>query len=329
MLRPAAQDEHRSAAQVGLLCGVGAYVAWGVFPLYFKLLGNVPPLYILTHRILWSVVFLAILTTTRKSWREIHDAVSTRAHLVPLLASTVLITVNWYTYIYSIDAKRVLQSSLGYFMNPLVNVLLGVVVMRETLRRWQIAGIVLAALGVGILTWYQHEVPWIALILAVSFGLYGLMRKTMHVGAMAGLTVETAILFFPALLTAMTARSWPRPVSFTTLGTRTILLLAGSGVITAVPLLLFAAAARRLRLSTLGFLQYIAPTGQFLLAVFVFGETFTGWHLASFTLIWSALVIYTTDSLIAYRNRERQENSAFAVVPALAQPADDGAEPTA
>jgi chloramphenicol-sensitive protein RarD len=246
-----------------------------------------------------------------------------RRHLVPLFASTILITVNWYTFIYAIETNRLLQASLGYFINPLVSVLLGVAVMGERLSRWQLLGLGLAATGVGLLTWFRGDVPWIALILAISFGLYGLMRKTMHVGAVGGLTIETGFLVLPSVVVvAAFSRQHPTALAHQNAGMYALLML--SGIVTSVPLLLFASAARRLRLSTMGFLQYIAPSSQFLLAVFAFGEPFTRWHLISFGLIWSALVIYTAESYLTYRHRGSATIGATA-----AQAIDDGAEPTA
>lgn len=321
MLRPAGDD--RSNANFGLLCGLAAYLSWGVVPIYFKLIAHLPALYVLAHRIIWSLVFLAILTTALRAWAEIRSVMSSRRLLVPLLVSTLLISVNWYTFIYAIESKRLLQASMGYFINPLVSVLLGVAVMNERLRRWQIVGLVLAAAGVAVLTWSRGHVPWIALILAISFGLYGLMRKVMHVGAIGGLTIETGLLFVPSVLVAvlMTLKH-PAALQHQWPGMYGVLML--SGVITSVPLLLFAAAARRLRLSTMGFLQYIAPSSQFLLAVFAFGEPFDRWLLISFGLIWSALIIYTTESYLEYRRR-----GSLAIGSAAPQAVDDGAEPTA
>jgi chloramphenicol-sensitive protein RarD len=262
----------------------------------------VPALTVLAHRIAWSALFLALVTLARGSLRELREPLRRRDVMWALAGSTVLIAVNWYTFIYAIETDALLQASLGYFINPLVSVLLGVVFLRERLRPWQLVGVTLAAAGVAILTFRQGTVPWIAIVLAVSFGFYGLLRKTMHIGAMAGLTVETWLLFAPSL--AVIVLFWARdPARVASLGVSTHALLALSGVITALPLLMFAAAARRLRLATMGFMQYIAPTCQFMLAVFLYREPFTRGHLLTFGLIWAALLVYSWESYVDYRRR--------------------------
>ena len=261
-----------------------------------------PALTVLAHRSAWSAVFLALVTLARGSLRELREPLRRRDVWGALTGSTILIAVNWYTFIYAIEKSALLQASLGYFINPLVSVLLGVVFLRERLRPWQLVGVVLAATGVATLTLRQGNVPWIAIILAVSFGFYGLLRKTMHIGAMAGLTVETWLLFAPSL--AVIVYFWSHdPARVAALGVWTHGLLALAGVITALPLLMFAAAARRLRLATMGFMQYIAPTCQFLLAVFLYREPFTRAHLLTFGLIWAALLVYSWESYVDYRSR--------------------------
>lgn len=291
-----------SSTRAGLAFGLGAYLSWGFVAMYFKLLVHVPAISVLAHRIVWSAIFLAAVTVLTGGAEKLRASLRRRDVLLALTASTALIAVNWYTFIFAIERDALLQASLGYFINPLINVLLGVVVLRERLRRWQLAGLALASCGVAILTLYVGQVPWIALILAVSFGFYGLLRKTMHIGSMAGLTVETWILFLPSL--AVIVLDWSRdPAKVSALGLATHSLLAFAGIVTAVPLLMFAAAARRLRLSTMGFLQYIAPSCQFLLAVFFYREPFTRVHLLTFACIWAALLIYTTDSYLQYRRR--------------------------
>jgi chloramphenicol-sensitive protein RarD len=270
--------------------------------MYFKLLVHVPALSVLAHRIAWSAIFLAIVTTLHGATREIREPLRRRDVLWALSASTLLIALNWFTFIYAIEKGALLQASLGYFINPLVSVLLGIIFLGERLRPWQLVGLALAAVGVAVLTVSQGTIPWIALTLALSFGFYGLLRKTMHIGALAGLTVETWLLFLPSL--AVIVAFWLRdPAGVAALGVRTHVLLALAGVVTAVPLLMFAAAARRLRLATMGFMQYIAPTCQFLLAVFAYDEPFTRVHLVTFSLIWAALVAYSSESYLDYRRR--------------------------
>ena len=294
----AARDETRA----GLMYGLGAYLSWGVVPMYFKLLTHVPALNVLANRIVWSALFLAIVTAVRGSTRELREPLRRRDVLWALAGSTILIAVNWFTFIYAIEQNALLHASLGYFINPLVSVLLGFVFLRERLRPWQLVGLALAAAGVAILTVRLGNVPWIALVLAVSFGFYGLLRKVMHIGAMAGLTVETWLLFVPSLAVILVYAARD-PGRYLSLGFRTHVLLALAGVVTALPLLMFAAAARRLRLATMGFMQYIAPTCQFLLAVFLYDEPFTRTHMLTFGLIWAALLVYTLESYVAYRRR--------------------------
>jgi chloramphenicol-sensitive protein RarD len=303
---PTALARPQRPARAGLAFGVAAYLAWGFVPAYFKLLKHVPPLQVLGHRVVWSVVFLAVLLVAQRRGREVAACVRDRRVLGVLAASTAMIAVNWYVFIWAVEADRVMEASLGYFMNPLVNVLLGMAFLQERLRRGQAAGLALAAAGVAVLAAWVGAVPWVSLVLAVSFGVYGLLRKVARVGPLVGLSIETALLFPIAL--AVMAGGWgahaggaAHPAPAAVWGVRTYVLLGLAGVVTAVPLLWFAAAARRLRLATLGFLQYVAPTCQFLLAVFAYGEPFTRAHAVSFGLIWAALAVYSVDSLRAYR----------------------------
>jgi chloramphenicol-sensitive protein RarD len=303
-------DPEARRARAGLLYGLGAYLAWGFIPAYFKLLGDVPPLTILAHRVVWSVAFLALLLTLLRKWGEVRTALGSRRTMLALLCSTALIAVNWYVFIWAIDRGQLLQASLGYFINPLVNVLLGVVVLRERLTLGQVVGLALAATGVAVMAVGAGGVPWIALSLAVSFAFYGLLRKTAPVAPLAGLSVETAILFPIAL--ALVVGAVPVPAGQHPAGPLsgvTYAMLSAAGVITAVPLLWFAAGARRLRLSTLGFIQYLAPTCQFLLAVAVYHEPFSNRQLVSFALIWAALGVYTLETVLRLRTARAQPDS--------------------
>jgi chloramphenicol-sensitive protein RarD len=291
-------SEHRHA-RAGLIYALGAYLAWGVVPSYFKLLAHVPPLVVLAHRVVWSVVFLLLLLLLQHKWGEVRDAVRNRRTLALLAGSTVMIAANWYVFIWAVGNGHVLHASLGYFINPLVNVLLGVVVLRERLRPGQVAGLLLAAAGVGVMTASTGGVPWVALSLALSFGFYALFRKTAHVAPLAGLSVETALLLPLALFVVagvVPSRILPNGVPHVSTGTGALLVAAG--VVTAVPLLMFAAGAKRLRLSTLGFLQYVAPTCQFLLAVFAYHEPFRREQLISFAFIWAGLLAYTLETVV-------------------------------
>jgi chloramphenicol-sensitive protein RarD len=297
-----------AGARAGLAYGLAAYLAWGFVPAYFKLLAHVSPLVVLCHRVVWSVLFLAVLIAVQRRGAEVWACARRRPVLLALLASTLFIAINWYVFIWAVSKGRVLQASLGYYINPLVNVMLGMVFLRERLRPWQAAGLALAAAGVVGMASFQGQLPWVSLALAFSFGLYALVRKTAAVGPLVGLTIETTLLLPVALVVLAGPKlGWFAPVGATAgvvWDTRTYVLLALAGVVTAVPLLWFAAAARRLRLSTLGVLQYLSPTCQFLLAVFAYGETFRWWHGVSFGLIWGALAIYTVDSIRAYRQAQ-------------------------
>lgn len=285
---------HNSAA-AGLGYGILAYLIWGFFPVYFKALTAVPPLQVVSHRIVWSVLFLWIVTGWRGKWLDLRDAFRNRRALLFLTASALLIAANWLVFIIAVGHAQVIQSSLGYFMTPFVSVLLGIVFLHERLRRMQLVSLLLAALGVLLLTAQYGRFPWVALILALTFGSYGLLRKIVAVDSLTGLTVET-LLLGPVALGYLVTVSLQGTNAFSAYGPQTSTLLALAGVATAVPLLLFASAARRLRLATIGFLQYITPTLHFLLAVFLYKEPFTRAHLTSFLFIWSGLFCYSYDA---------------------------------
>jgi chloramphenicol-sensitive protein RarD len=289
------EQSHREA-RVGLAYGLAAYLAWGFVPLYFKQLSHVGAYEILAHRVLWSVVFLAVVIGTQGRWQEIRASLGSRRTLIILAASTLLIAVNWLVFIIAILHGQVLQASLGYFINPLVNVALGVLVLRERLRPWQLAGLALAAIGVAYMTIQAGQFPWIAMALAFSFGFYALLRKTVAAGPLVGLGVETTFLL-PAAI-GVIVFTWSSGARY---GDGTYGLFMLSGVVTAIPLLCFANAARRLRMTTLGFLQYVSPMCQFLLAVLVYHEPFSREKLISFCFIWAALVMYSIDLVRAYR----------------------------
>ncbi|MCP4247506.1 MAG: EamA family transporter RarD [bacterium] len=293
-MAPPVEPSLRSA-RVGVAYGLGAYLFWGLVPVYFKAVASIPPLEILAHRVVWSLVLLAALLTLRRSWKLVFGAVASRTVAVTLAATTLLIAVNWYVFIWAVGRGHILQASLGYYINPLVNVVLGYVFLGERLDRWQKTSVALAAAGVAYLTFGYGQVPWIALTLAGSFGFYGLLRKTVPIGALAGLTVETVMLG-PLALGYIVYLAAQGAGSFGTVSRTTDGLLILAGVVTAVPLLWFANAARRLRLATLGFLQYLAPTGHFLLAVIVFDEPFNRDYLITFVCIWTALLIYSVDT---------------------------------
>jgi chloramphenicol-sensitive protein RarD len=291
-------DRRRRA---GFLLGVGAYALWGVMPLYFKALARVPATEIVAHRIVWSVLFLGLLATLARRWAAIRTAFSTPRLVMILIATALLIAVNWLVFIYAVVSGHMLEGSLGYYLNPLVNVLLGVVLLKERLTRGQIFATFLAAAGVAVLAAGAGSALWISLTLAATFALYGFVRKVAPVDALEGLFIET-VLLAPFAIFYLLWLERTGTLAFGHLGTGTDLLLALGGAVTAIPLLMFTAAARRLPYSTLGFLQYIAPSLQFLLAVTAFGEPLTTPHVVCFAAIWTALAIFTLDG---WRNAAR------------------------
>ena len=285
------------ATRSGLMLGVGAYVLWGVLPLYLRLLNGVPALQIVAHRVLWSLLLLAVIVVVFGRVRSLRAAARGRT-LALLAASAVLIAINWLVYIWAVQHQHILDASLGYFINPLVNVALGMVLLKERLRRWQ--GIAVAIAGTGVVVAaVGGQSLWISLTLAASFGLYGLLRKVAAIEALEGLTVET-LLLAPICLALLIYTGANGQAAFgADRGIDVLLILAGA--VTAAPLLMFAAAARKLRYSTLGLLQYIAPTLQFLQAVLLFGEKMQPGQFVVFALIWAGCAVYAWDSLRAAR----------------------------
>jgi len=290
------------SAASGVLYGIGAYTWWGVVPIYFKAVAHVSPYEVLAHRVVWSLLLLGLLLRVRGRLRHVVGAFRDRATLRVLIATTVLIALNWFTFIWAVTNGHLKEASLGYFMIPLVHVLLGFVVLKERLRDWQWVAVAFAAAGVGLRTALVGTVPVVALVLACSFGLYGLFRKTVGVDGMVGLTVEAALLWPIAVVYLVVLDQADRLALAHDTWQTSVLLMLG-GVVTCVPLLWFTNAARRLRLATLGFLQYIAPTFQLLLAVLVYGETFARSHAVGYGLIWAGLAIYSIDSALASRRR--------------------------
>ena len=282
-------------APTGLGFGILAYLIWGFFPVYFKALAGVPPLQVVCHRIVWSVLFLWLIISWRGRWGSIRDAFHDRRVVALLIASALLIATNWLVFIIAVGHAQVIQSSLGYFITPFVSVLLGILFFQERLRRLQLVSLFLAGIGVVLLTIQYGHIPWVAIVLALTFGSYGLFRKIVTVDSLTGLTVET-LLLGPAAVGYLIFVSLQGNSAFLEQGIQTSSLLVLSGVATAVPLLLFASAARRLRLATIGFLQYITPTLHFLLAVLLYKEPFTLAHLSSFLFIWGGLCCYSYDA---------------------------------
>ena len=298
-------DPH-SQRRAGLLFGLGAYLAWGVMPLYFKALAHVSALEIVAHRVIWSMVFMAALVALWRRWPASRAALGTGRVLITLLITTLLIGTNWLIFIYAVVSGHVLEASLGYYLNPLVNVLLGVVLLKEKLSRAQVFATLLAAAGVAVLAAGAGSGLWISLTLAATFAVYGFLRKIVAVDSLEGLSIETALLS-PLALAWLVWLQADGSAAFASVTLTTDLLLVLGGAVTAIPLLMFTAAARRLPYSTLGFLQYVAPSLQFLLAVLAFGEPLTTAHLICFAAIWTALAIFSFEGLrSAHRGRAVQ-----------------------
>jgi chloramphenicol-sensitive protein RarD len=286
----------------GMLYIIATFGMWGLFPLYWKMLQQVPALEILSHRMTWSFVFVLLLLLLRRRWAWLKTAVTNRRTILLFTASAALLSLNWFIYIWGVNAGFIIETSLGYFINPLVSVLLGVFFLGERLRNGQWLAIGLATVGVIYLTIRYGELPWIALTLAGSFALYGLIRKTAPLGSLEGLSLETAIMFLPAL-GYLVYLELVGTAAFGHIDGVTTGLLALAGVATGIPLLFFAAGARLIKLSTVGILQYIAPTLQFLIGVFIFNEPFTRDRLIGFSIIWLALFIYSLENIWNGRKR--------------------------
>lgn len=280
-------EERRRA---GVALGLGAYCIWGLLPLYIALLDVVPPPDFLSYRILWSTVFMLLMLAVSRRWGPLLVALRQPRAMALLVASSTFIAVNWLTYISAVQMHRVLETSLGYFINPLINVLVGTVVLKEGMRRPEMIAVALATLGVAVLVVAQGALPWISLVLACSFSAYSFVRKLVPVEAFEGLLIETMLLApFAAGYIAWSG------YDMTALPVRLSILLALSGALTAIPLLMFAAAARRMRFATLGLLQYVAPTIQFGLAILVLGEPLNPAMMVTFVLIWAGLLLLGTD----------------------------------
>jgi chloramphenicol-sensitive protein RarD len=289
----------------GILYATACYTVWGLFPMYFKALHDIPPVEIMLHRMLWALIFLLTILAWRKQWSWIGKVLQQPKLIAAFAGSAMLLSANWFVYIWAINNGRVIDASLGYFMTPLVNVLLGYVLLQERMRVTQWLAIALAAIGVLWLTWQAGHPPWIGLCLAITFGFYGLLRKTAALGPLEGLSLETLILF-PFALSYLAYLTWQGAAAFPTSPASIQWLLLAAGPITAIPLLLFAAGARRIPMSTLGLLQYIAPSLQLLLGVWLYHESFSQDRMIGFIVIWSALFIYSAEGLRYSLTREKQ-----------------------
>ncbi|MEV4216912.1 EamA family transporter RarD [Nonomuraea sp. NPDC049725] len=293
----------------GVLFGVAAYAMWGLFPLYWPLLKPSGAVEILAHRIVWSLVAVVAVLLVRRHWSWVKELVRQPRKIGLLTVAAVVITVNWGTYIYAVNTGHVVESALGYFINPLVSVLFGVLLLKERLRPLQWTAVGFGALAVLVLTVNYGRPPYMALVLAVSFAVYGLVKKQANVGAAESLTVETLVLLVPALV-YLTFLQQQGQSTFGTLGAGHAALLVGAGVITALPLLAFTASAIRVPLSTIGLLQYIAPVLQFLVGVLIAKETMPPSRWAGFAIVWIALAIFTYDSFRAARARRPKKKAS-------------------
>ena len=286
----------------GIWYAVAAYSAWGLFPIYFKWLHQVSALQVISHRILWSFLLLSGALSLSHQWVRFRRAIAQPRVLAFYLAAAVLIGVNWVVFVWAVNAGEIIQISLGYFVTPLISVVLGVFFFREQLRLWQWLSISLAAAGVLYVAYAYGTFPWIALSLACSFGLYGLVKKVAPLGPFHGLTLETGLLVVPAIVYLYYCDRTGQG-AFLHASTAIDVLLASSGLVTVIPLLLFAAAAQRIPLALLGVLQYIAPTVQFLLGVSLYREPFTRTQLVGFSMVWAALLLFAVEGIVAQRSR--------------------------
>jgi chloramphenicol-sensitive protein RarD len=300
-----------SSLRLGFLACLGCYSIWGLLPLYFRALDHIAPEEMLAHRIIWSVPTGLLLIVIARNWGQLKAAL-TKRRIMWLSLSALLIGVNWLTYIWAVSQERVMEASLGYYINPLINVLIGAVFFAEKLRPAQWASVGLAGIGVGIMTYALGYLPWISMVLCFSFAFYSVIRKQVQVDSRAGFVVEAGMLSPLALIWFGWFIQQPggRLIGE---GGLDIPLLLVSGPITAVPLILFAIAAKRLRLSTVGMMQYLGPTIQFIISVFVFKEAFGLTHGIAFAFIWTALIVFTLDSLMGEAKAKRLHRAAASV----------------
>jgi len=284
----------------GTVTTISAFLLWGFFPIYWKILRHVPSTQILAHRVIWSLVLLVLLLFIQGRWRDTRIFAPFYPNTLIFIITAFILGTNWLIYIWAINSGQIVESSLGYFINPLVNVFLGMALLRERIYRWQKLSLILALMGVLFLIFRYGRIPWIALMLAFTFGTYGLLRKTSKAGSMVGLFFDTAILL-PIVLAYLIILASHGSGAFLCIDRRTDMLLMGSGIVTAIPLLLFAHGARIIPYSAVGFFQYITPTSQLLIGVFLYGEPFTSTHALCFGLIWMAIAIYSFSTFALYR----------------------------
>jgi chloramphenicol-sensitive protein RarD len=313
MGRSSSTDPQHTSA---FIAGAAAFTTWGLVPIYWKLLSKIPAPEILAHRFVWTILFLGVLLSWQRRWPEVIGNLRSRRRALFCFGSGVMVSLNWLLFIWAVNINRVLETSLGYFMTPLVNVLLGAVILRERLSTWQIASILIAATGVSILAFGYGQFPSIAVGICTSFGLYGLLRKQSGTAAIPGLFLETLFLlplaiFYLALLASRNALIFgPSHFSLSA-------ILMTTGTVTAVPLVWFGYAARHLRLVTIGFLQYLSPSISFLLGLFLYHETFTRQHFVTFLLIWMALALVSAEAVLRWRATKRIAADAVTETPLI------------
>ncbi|GAB7228359.1 EamA family transporter RarD [Vibrio rotiferianus] len=300
--------EEQQRSRQGVLLAIGAYTMWGIAPIYFKSIAEVSPLEILSHRVFWSFFLLAALLHFGRQWRSVRDIIKNKTKMMYLISTAILVGTNWLIFIWAVTSNHMLDASLGYYINPLINVLLGMVFLGERLRKLQWFAVALAACGVLVQLIVFGSVPVVAIALAMSFGFYGLLRKKVSVEAQTGLFIETLVMLPAASIFLFFIASTPTSNMFENPWQLNTLLIA-AGVITTLPLLCFTGAATRLKLSTLGFFQYIGPSLMFLLAVLIYGEPFTSDKAITFAFIWGALVVFSFDGL---RNNRKSRKAARA-----------------
>jgi chloramphenicol-sensitive protein RarD len=285
----------------GLLFALGAYFIWGLFPIYWKTIQHVPALQLIGHRIVWSFLLLMLILSVGGNIKGLAAKMTDLKILRIYALAALLIGVNWLLYVWAVNAGFIVETSLGYFINPLISVVLGMIFFRERLRPLQWIPVALAGIGVAYLAISYGRLPWIALVLAFSFGFYGLVKKMAPLNSANGLTLETGILFIPALGYLLFAE-WTGAGAFTHTGPSADLLMVGAGLVTTIPLLMFAGAAHRIPLTTVGLMQYLAPTLQFLIGVFIYHEPFSSQQLIGFGIVWIGLLVFASESL--YHRRQ-------------------------
>ncbi|MDW7673403.1 MAG: EamA family transporter RarD [Bacillota bacterium] len=307
------ESNHSQQRKIGLAYGVLAFSAWGVLPLYWKLLEQIPAGQILAHRIVWSFFFVAAILAMGKKWLIFKEVLTSPKKVALIALCSVIISVNWFTYIYAVNTHQVVEASLGYYINPLVSVIFGLAFLKEKLSQAQWVAVLMAAIGVVVMTVQYGKIPLIAMTLAISFAIYGLLKKLIKVDSVASLALETAVLV-PIALLYLGYKQIAGVGAIGVIPGSILLLLIASGVATAAPLLWFAKGAQRIELSTIGFLQYLAPTISLGIGIFIFNEPFSKTHLISFGFIWIAIIVYTLSKTGIFKDKDRSYQSKEATL---------------